>query len=233
MLDALQITDLGCREFSAVRELQARLVAGVRAGASPETLLLCSHPPVVTAGRSTTPAELAAARLALDAAGIPLCACERGGRLTFHGPGQIVAYPILALRGAQRDLHAYLRALEAAILATLAEYGLAGERHPGQAGVWVGAAKVASIGVAVRGWVTWHGLALNLTGDLSGFGLIAPCGIPGQPITSMTEAAGQEISRAEAQERLAVYLCRELGREGTWQAAEEVISGIGVALEST
>ena len=223
MPDPLHITDLGCRDFPAVRELQRRLLEDVRRGARPEALLLCSHPPVVTAGRSTTPEELAAARVALAAAGISLYDCERGGRLTFHGPGQIVAYPILALRGPERDLHAYLRRLEAAILATLAEYGVAGARHPGQAGVWAETGKVASLGVAVRGWVTWHGLALNLGGDLSAFGLIAPCGIPGQPVTSMTEVTGREIPRAEAQERLAAHLCHEFGRAGTWHAAEEVI----------
>jgi lipoate-protein ligase B len=218
----LHITDLGCREFVAVQDLQRRLVAGCRERGQPEALLLCSHPPVVTAGRSTAPAELAAARVSLERAEVPLYLCERGGRLTYHGPGQILAYPILALAGPERDLHAYLRTLEAAIIAALQDFGVPGERRVGQAGVWVGEAKIASIGVAVRGWVTWHGLALNLTGDLAGFNLIDPCGIPGLRVTSLERETGTELTRETVQERLADHLCRLVGREGTWTPVEEL-----------
>jgi lipoate-protein ligase B len=232
----LHITDLGCRDFVAVQELQRRLVGERRQGARPDALLLCSHPPVVTAGRSASAEEFEAASAALAAARIPLRRCERGGRLTYHGPEQVIAYPILALTGPERDLHAYLRGLEAAILATLADLGLHGERHPDQAGVWVGPAKIASLGVAVRGWVTWHGLALNLTGDLSPFGLINPCGVSGLQVTSVAKVAGREIARAAVQERLAAHLCRQFGhtrsaREGMWLPAEEVVSTLGLVPE--
>ena len=219
----LHLTDLGCRDFREVQELQRRLVALRREGAVPDTLLLCSHPPVVTAGRSASPAEIATTALALARAGLPLHRCERGGRLTYHGPGQVLGYPLLRLDGSERDLHAYLRRLEAVMLDALAGLGIAGERRSGQAGIWVGGSKLASIGVAVRGWVTWHGFALNLTGDLTPFALFDPCGISGLAVTSVTEITRQEITRAEMQGRLGESFCREFGREGLWVPPEGAI----------
>lgn len=214
MPEPLLLIDLGCRDFLEVQQLQRRLVASRREEALPDLLLFCSHPPVVTAGRSSTPVEIAAAQPALERVGLPLHPCERGGRLTYHGPGQVIGYPILRLSGRDRDLHAYLRRLEAVVLSTLADLGIAGERHPDQAGVWVGPAKLASIGVAVRGWVTWHGFALNLTGDLTPFSLFDPCGISGLAVTSVSRLLGQEVARADLQALLGEAFCGEFGRKG-------------------
>lgn len=209
----LRVCDLGCRDFLAVRDLQESLVALRRAGRIPDTLLFCSHPPVVTAGRAAEQAEIAAARAALIPADIPLRRCERGGRLTYHGPGQIVMYPILRLAGAERDLHAFQRGLEESALAALAEIGVTAGRREGHPGLWIGAAKLASVGIAVRGWVTWHGLALNVEGDLSPFHLFQPCGIAGLEVTSLEQVIGHSPAREWLQARLADAFCRRFGRE--------------------
>ncbi len=209
----LWTSSLGCRDYEEVRAWQERLVARRRAGEIPDVLLVCSHPPVVTAGRATTPTELAAVRPMLEAAGIPLLPCERGGRLTYHGPGQVIAYPIMHLGGQDRDLHAYQRRLEAVVLATLARFGVLGDRRAGLPGVWVGEAKIASVGIAVRGWVTWHGLALNLSGDLRPFRLFSPCGIKGLVVTSLAEMVGRELRRAEVEEALVAAFVAEFGCE--------------------
>jgi lipoate-protein ligase B len=210
----LHLTDLGCRDFEEVRALQERLVELRRAERIPDTLLFCSHPPVVTAGRATTAAELSAARAALAPAGIPLLPCERGGRLTYHGPGQVILYPLLRLEGAERDLHAFQRGLEETAVTALEELGVAARRRPGHPGVWIGPAKLASVGLAVRGWVTWHGLALNVSGDLSPFDLFHPCGITGLTVTSLERVTGQVTDRRRLQDLLAAAFCHRFRREG-------------------
>jgi lipoate-protein ligase B len=217
-----------------VRALQERLVARRREGEIPDALLFCSHPPVVTAGRAATAEEIASAQVALfsarpalAAAGIPLVPCERGGRLTYHGPGQVVMYPIVRLEGAERDLHAFQGGLEEAAIQAGAELGVAAGRRPGFPGVWVGGAsarlkKLASVGIAVRGWVTWHGLALNVGGDLSPFSLFDPCGISGLAVTSLEVETGQATDRRRLQERLAAVFCQVFRREGRVEAAERL-----------
>jgi lipoate-protein ligase B len=154
-----------------------------------DVLLLLEHPAVVTLGRTARPAHV------LRPDGVEVVEVERGGDVTFHGPGQLVGYPILDLGGHRRDLHWYLRALEQALIAALAELGIPGGRSPGYTGVWVRGRKIASIGVHVRQWVTWHGFALNVTTDLAAFERIVPCGIPGVVMTSLErerEAGGGE-----------------------------------------
>jgi lipoate-protein ligase B len=154
-----------------------------------DVLLLLEHPAVVTLGRTARPAHV------LRPDGVEVVEVERGGDVTFHGPGQLVGYPILDLGGHRRDLHWYLRALEQALIAALAELEIPGERRPGYTGVWVRGRKIASIGVHVRQWVTWHGFALNVTTDLAAFERIVPCGIPGVVMTSLErerEAGGGE-----------------------------------------
>ena len=222
MAPLLHITDLGCRDFSSVRSLQERLVALRRDSAVPDTLLFCSHPPVVTAGRATTPAELAAARPALQAAGIPLVPCERGGRLTYHSPGQVILYPLVRLEGPERDLHAFQRGLEETARTALAELGLSASLREGYPGLWVGPAKLASLGIAVRHWVTWHGLALNVEGDLSPFGLFAPCGINQLAVTSLSREMEAAPDRRRLQESLAAAFCRRFRREGRWVPPAEI-----------
>ena len=150
-----------------------------------DVLLLLEHPPVVTLGRNARPAHV------LRPDGVELFEIERGGDVTFHGPGQLVGYPILDLTRHKPDLHWYLRTLEQALIAALGELGIAAERNPGYTGVWTRQRKIASIGVHVRQWVTWHGFALNVTTDLSQFERIVPCGIAGVEMTSVERERGR------------------------------------------
>jgi lipoate-protein ligase B len=182
---------LGLRAYGEVLHLQQELVAARQAGTIPDTLILVEHPDAITLGRS------AKAHNVLDAGEIPVFAIERGGDVTYHGPGQLVAYPIFLLRESERDLHRYLRNLEDTVLRTLADFGIAGTRQPGKTGVWTAQAsaprKLASIGVAVRKWVTLHGLALNVSTDLSRFGTIHPCGFDASVMTSMERELGHFV----------------------------------------
>jgi lipoate-protein ligase B len=168
-----------------------------------DVLLLLEHPAVVTLGRTAQPAHL------LRPEGVEVFEVERGGDVTFHGPGQLVGYPIIDLSGHRRDLHWYLRALEQALITALAELGIPGERTPGYTGVWARGRKIASIGVHVRQWVTWHGFALNVSTDLADFERIVPCGIPGVVMTSL------EREREE----------RGMERRGLWDDAVRAVVG--------
>jgi lipoyl(octanoyl) transferase len=149
-----------------------------------DVLLLLEHPPVVTLGRNAHAAHL------LQPAGIEVFEVERGGDVTFHGPGQLVGYPILDLNAYKKDLHWYLRTLEQALIVALSQLGIRAERNPGYTGVWTRSKKIASIGIHVKQWVTWHGFALNVTTDLADFERIVPCGIPGVEMTSVEQEQG-------------------------------------------
>lgn len=150
-----------------------------------DVLLLVQHPPVITLGRSTKAGNLLASSAQLRARGVELFDVERGGDVTFHGPGQLVGYPIVDLTQHTQDLHWYLRALEEVMIRSLASCGVTAGRQEGKTGVWVNHRKIASIGVHARQWVTWHGFALNITTDLSYFDLMIPCGIPDVVMTSV------------------------------------------------
>jgi lipoyl(octanoyl) transferase len=197
---ALQVVDLGRRPYGEVLALQ-RAVARARIGGeiAEDVLLLVEHPPVVTLGRSRSSAShLVASPELLAARGVELFEVERGGDVTFHGPGQLVGYPILDLKRHKQDLHWYLRQVEEALIVALARWGLRADREPKYTGVWLGdepdvvggRRKIASIGVHARDWVTWHGFALNVTTDLSYFDLMVPCGIAGVTMTSMRRELG-------------------------------------------
>jgi lipoyl(octanoyl) transferase len=160
-----------------------------------DVLLLAEHPPVVTLGRSFQPEHLPTTVDALQRQGIGVFEIERGGDITFHGPGQLVGYPIYDLREHRQDLHWYLRQLEAALIGALGHFGIEGGRNEGYTGVWTSGRKIASIGIHVKQWVTWHGFALNVTTDLSFFDLIVPCGIPGVVMTSLQRELGQRTPR--------------------------------------
>jgi lipoyl(octanoyl) transferase len=189
------------------------LVAARQADTVPDTLLLVEHPDVITLGRSAKASNL------LAPGTIPVIAVERGGDVTYHGPGQLVAYPIFLLREDERDLHRFLRNLEEAIIRTALDFGLPARRRAGKTGVWTddspGARKLASIGVAVRKWVTMHGLALNVSTDLSRFSAINPCGFDATVMTSMEREAGRSLTLATVKVSLAGHLGTVLGR--TWQ----------------
>jgi lipoyl(octanoyl) transferase len=186
-------------------------VAARQADRIPDTLLLVEHPEVITLGCS------AKAENVLDPDGLTVVPIERGGDATYHGPGQIVAYPIFWLREDERDLHRYLRRLEESILLTVADFGLRGLRIPGQTGVWIGELaaprKLASIGVAVRKWVTLHGLALNVNTNLARFATINPCGLPAAVMTSMARELGRPVALPAVKLALARHLGQVLARD--------------------
>ena len=175
--------------------------AAVAAGDAPDTLFLLEHLPAITLGRASSPAHVLHSRTQLAAQGIDWVECDRGGDVTYHGPGQLVAYPVLDLRRWQTSVGWYLRSLEAVIIRCLADYGLYGERVSGYTGVWVDGAKVAAIGIGVHQWIAFHGTALNLDPDMAHFGLIVPCGIADKPVTSMRGLLGEAPPMHEAMDR--------------------------------
>lgn len=159
-----------------------------------DVLLLVEHPPVVTMGRGAKEAHLLASPELLQARGVELFEVERGGDVTFHGPGQLVGYPIFDLERHKKDLHWYLRQVEEALIRAIGRFGIPGERNAGYTGVWTAGRKIASIGVHARDWVTWHGFALNVTNDLGYFDLIVPCGIHAVTMTSVNREIGPDRS---------------------------------------
>lgn len=180
--------------------LQERLVRERRAGEIPDTLLLLEHPHVITLGSSAHAEHILLDEAERASRGIETFATGRGGDVTYHGPGQLVGYPILDLKPDRCDLHAYLRDLEEVLIAVLGDFGLAGARKPGMTGVWVGDRKLAAIGVRVSsGWITSHGFALNVSTDLSYFGAIVPCGIRDHAVGSLSSELGREVGMGEAE----------------------------------
>ncbi|PLX83878.1 MAG: lipoyl(octanoyl) transferase [Desulfuromonas sp.] len=191
-------------------QLQERLLDGRRRRRE-DVLLLVEHPPVVTLGRGGSEAHLLHSREELARRGIEVLRTGRGGDVTYHGPGQLVGYPVVDLDPLGRDLHRYLRMLEATLIDTLAAFGLVAERIPGKTGVWVDGAKIASIGVGVRRWVSWHGFALNVAGDLTGFEAIVPCGLPGVRMTSLEGLLGRPVLLEDVESALVRAFSRVFG----------------------
>jgi lipoate-protein ligase B len=184
----LFVASLGLQPYADALELQrAAARARLDGRLSQDLLILVEHPPVVTTGRSTKDGNLLVDRDALTRRGVELFDVERGGDVTFHGPGQLVGYPIMDLKRHKEDLHWYLRQIEQVMIDALAASGVAADRNPGKTGVWTQSSsrKIASIGVHARQWVTWHGFALNVTTDLSYFDLMVPCGIADVVMTSV------------------------------------------------
>jgi len=196
----LWVDRLGLMPYAAALDLQREVARARISGAVPEdVLLLVEHPPVVTLGRSAKNEHLLASPQLLAARGVELFEVERGGDVTFHGPGQLVGYPIIDLKRHRRDLHWYLRQVEEALILALSELGIAADRNPGLTGVWTQGRKIASIGVHARDWVTWHGFALNVNTDLRYFDLMVPCGIQAVQMTSVAA----ELERAASMELVA------------------------------
>jgi len=182
----------GLVPYGEGRLLQRDLVRRRLAGEIPDTLLLVEHPHVITLGKMARPEHVRRTR-----PGVEVVETDRGGDVTYHGPGQIVAYPILDLREHRRDVRWYLDRLEEVMIRVVARYGLRGERRPGATGVWVGGAKIGSIGVRVERWITSHGFALNVATDLSYFDLIVPCGLEGVRMTSLEKEVGRAVDPGE------------------------------------
>jgi len=180
------VLDLGLRSYAEALSFQRALAAARIAKRVPlDVLVLVEHPAVITLGRSTKAGNLLASEALLAARGVELFEVERGGDVTFHGPGQLVGYPVVDLTEHKQDLHWYLRQVEEVIIRGVAPFGLVADRNPGKTGVWTNGRKLASIGVHARQWVTWHGFALNVTTDLGYFDLMVPCGIADVVMTSV------------------------------------------------
>ncbi len=189
----LLVADLGTMPYAAALDLQRAVARARISGAIGEdVLLLVEHPPVITLGRSSKARHLLASPASLAEREVELFEVERGGDVTFHGPGQLVGYPIVDLKRHKRDLHWYLRQVEETLIRAVGALGIVAGRSMGQTGVWTRGRKLASIGVHARDWVTWHGFALNVTTDLSYFDLMVPCGITGVTMTSISRELGSE-----------------------------------------
>jgi lipoate-protein ligase B len=207
----MRVEDLGQMHYRSAWAVQERVHAEVLAGGD-ERLLLVEHPPVITFGRRDGgEVNLIAAPDQLAKMGVELVKSDRGGDITFHGPGQIVAYPIIRLNDRKFSVGAYVHALEEAVIAMLAELGVAAKADRSAVGVWVEDAKVCAIGVRISRGVSLHGLALNVETDLRYFNLIVPCGLPGRRVTSVRELLGEAAPSLEtARVRLADHLLRRL-----------------------
>ncbi len=207
-MTSLRIEDLGRRPYAEVLELQRDLRRRrIEGELGEDVLLLVEHPPVVTLGRGTRASSLPIAPAELERRGVEVFEVERGGDVTFHGPGQLVGYPILDLREHRQDLHWYLRSLEDALIQALGQLGIEAGRNPGLTGVWTAGRKIASIGIHVKQWVTLHGFALNVTTDLDPFDLIVPCGIRQVVMTSVAA----ELLRADSEALMSEVRGRVVG----------------------
>ena len=202
----LWVVDLGHMAYRPAWELQHTLVERRIARQIPDTLLLVEHDPVITLGRRADPTHVLVNAETLEAAGVDLIAVERGGDVTYHGPGQLVGYPILHLPGLGLGASDYMHTLEDAIAATLRDYGLATLRRDGGIGVWAGPNKIAALGVRLRRGVSFHGFALNVAPDMSHWSMIVPCGIRDGGVTSMALELGSAPPMAEVRERIGRHL---------------------------
>ena len=192
---ALEVRDLGLIPYAEALALQSELVGRRRTGAIPDQLLLLQHPHVITLGTASSRSHVLADESRRRELGIDLVDVGRGGDVTYHGPGQLVGYPILDLKPDRKDVHQYLRDLEAVLVHTLDEMGIRGEPVPNLTGVWVDGRKIAAIGVRISsGWITSHGFALNVSNDLSFFETIVPCGIQDVSVTSVSQELGRPFA---------------------------------------
>ena len=228
-MNACSIVDLGLIAYAEAWELQKRVVAARKAGAIEDVLLFCEHPHVITLGRSGNRANLLASESVLRQKGVEFFETSRGGDITYHGPGQIVGYPILNLGAIRRDVVWYVRTLEEAMIRATADLGIAARREPGKTGIWVDAdqvadrskrdsspalgmtdqqaEKLAAIGVHISRWVTSHGFAYNVATDLRYFELIVPCGIADRKATSLEKLLGRRVSLEEIRPLLVKQVC--------------------------
>ena len=214
-----RLLELGRVAYARALELQSEVVAQRKLGQVPDHLLLLEHPHVITLGRNGRMANLLASSEVLERSGVTFHPTDRGGDITYHGPGQLVGYPILDLREWKRDVVAYVRAIEQVLMDTLGEFGIAAGRVPGCTGVWVNGAKIAAIGVHLSRWVTSHGFALNVNTDLSYFQYIVPCGLT-KPVTSMAQL-GVQSTLEEVSQRLAGHFARVFDCEMTRELVAE------------
>ncbi len=208
-------------DYAAGLSLQEERVAAVREGRAREALFLLEHDPVITLGRNAHGENVVASAEALQRLGIQVSSCGRGGDVTYHGPGQLVGYPIVNLAPDRKDVWKYVRGLEEALIRTLAGYGISGGRIQGMTGVWVRGEKVAAIGVRISRWVTSHGFALNVTTNLEHFNTIVPCGIRTHGVTSMERLMASPPSLEAAGRLFAGHFAAIFDREVAWTGPPE------------
>ena len=202
------IIDLGLIDYEDAYRVQKEFVVRRRLAEIGDTLIVAEHKPVFTIGRAGSKANLLADEKFLNKSGIKVLDTDRGGDITFHGPGQLVAYPVIDLKVRGRDLHRYLRDLEEVAISFLGRYSVSGQRRDGSTGVWVGDRKIASIGVGASDWVTYHGLSVNVNADLNFFSMIYPCGMKDVKATSLNHVLGRKVSMDDAREKLLSCLCK-------------------------
>ena len=227
------MADLGLMGYAEAWALQKRLVAARKANAIEDVLLLCEHPHVITQGRNGKREHLLASEHVLQQKGVEFHATDRGGDITYHGPGQIVGYPILNLGAIRRDVVWYVRMLEEVMIRATLEFGITAERVEGKTGIWVryenAEEKVAAIGVHISRWVTSHGFAYNVSTDLRYFDLIVPCGIADSKATSLERLLGRSVRREEIAPRIAKHFgevfgleLRESSKTELWEKLQQV-----------
>ena len=209
----LAVQRLGRLRYADALDLQARLVTERKAGSIPDTLLLLEHDPVFTLGRNAEPQNLRLSEETLRHKGFDVFEIGRGGDVTFHGPGQVVGYPIIDLSPDRRDVHRYVRDLETVLVLTCADFEVQARQVPGLTGAWVGNEKVGAIGVRISRWVTSHGFALNVGTDLSAFDLIVPCGIQNKGVTSLERLLGRPVSLDDVKDSLEQHFAAVFERE--------------------
>lgn len=226
--------DLGLMGYAEAWALQRRLVAARKAGAIGDVLLLCEHPHVITLGRNGKREHLLTSDHLLQQMNVEFHLTDRGGDITYHGPGQIVGYPILNLAAIRRDVVWYVRQLEETMIRATGDFGIEAGRIEGKTGVWVKAAdgaeeKLAAIGVHISRWVTSHGFAYNVSTDLRYFDLIVPCGIPDRRPTSLEKLLGRAVRRAEATERMVRHLGDVFGMDMVTVALRDLLAQLEAA----
>ncbi len=212
------IIDLGLMDYARAWDLQHDLWSKRVEGELPDLLLILEHPHVITLGRRGNRSHLIASPEVLEAMKIPIFHVERGGDITYHGPGQAMVYPVLDLKDYGYRLIRYIGQLEEVILHVLKDFGIEGRRDPSNRGVWVNHDKIASIGVAIKRWVSFHGFSLNYEADLKYFDLINPCGLVGQKMTTMSKILGARVSRESLSERIGFHFKGVFKKE--WEARE-------------
>ena len=207
--------------YEQALELQRSLVEARKAERIPDQLLLLEHPPVITLGAKVRNdrSHVLASEEALDEAGVELFEAGRGGDVTYHGPGQLVGYPIIDLRPDRCDVHRYVRDLEAVLIDAAARFGVQAHRAEGLTGAWVGRDKLAAIGVRISRWITSHGFAFNVSTDLTHFGLIVPCGIPDRGVTSLERLLGTAPPMVEVEDAVVRSFAAVFGREAAAESA--------------
>jgi lipoyl(octanoyl) transferase len=207
-----RVVDLGVVDYDEAFALQKRHVERLQRNAGDDVLMFVEHPHVITVGRNADGRAIVADTRAIEARGAKVVATDRGGDVTYHGPGQLVGYPIVRLEPGRRDIRRYVHDLEQVLIDTLADFGVDAARHPKHRGVWVEGRKIASLGIRISRWVTSHGFALNVSTDLAPFGLIVPCGIRERGVTSLERLLGRPVPLEEVGSGLARHLAAVFGR---------------------